>query len=435
MKLAVVGTGYVGLVAGTCLSETGHDVVCIDIDAARIALLEQGQIPIYEPGLEELVRRNAKAERLTFSTDPDAVRGAEVIFVAVQTPQDEDGSADLTHMLEAVRDILGRCRDDAILVLKSTVPVGSADRVWELVHELRGPDTKVEVASNPEFLKEGAAVDDFQRPDRVVIGHRTERTRQVMGDLYAPFVRTENPILFMDHRSAELTKYASNAMLATRISFMNGVALLCEATGADVDLVRKAVGADSRIGYPFLFPGVGYGGSCFPKDVQALLHTSKVHGVELPILQAAEDVNVRMRLLLLRKAKQHFGELKGRKVAVWGLAFKPKTDDVREAPALYLIRALVEAGAKVEAFDPAGTVNAKRALADLGEAVTYHERNYDCLEGAEALFLMTEWNAFRRPDFERIRSLMATPVVFDGRNIYNRERLLEQGFVYHGVGR
>ena len=321
------------------------------------------------------------------------------------------------------------------MVTKSTVPVGTADRLRALVLELRGPQSGIEIVSNPEFLKEGAAIDDFMKPDRVVVGCESERARQVMGDLYGPFVRTEHPVLFMDNKSAEITKYAANALLATRISFMNDIARLCDAVGADVHLVRQGVGADSRIGYPFLFPGAGYGGSCFPKDVQALLHTARSHEVDFGILEATERTNAQMKRVLLERARAHFGDLTGRTFAVWGLAFKPQTDDIREASALVLLRALVEAGATVRANDPAAMENVRRHLADLGDAITYHDKNYDCLDGADALFLVTEWNEYRRPDFDRMKRLMTSPVVFDGRNIWDPARMREMGFVYHGIGR
>ncbi len=435
MRLAVLGTGYVGLVAGTCFAESGNDVLCLDIDADKVARLEAGDIPIFEPGLEELVARNVADGRLTFSTDMAGVKGREVVFLAVPTPQDEDGSADLQHVLDAARSVAERCDPGTLMVTKSTVPVGTADRLRALVLEVRGPQSGIEIVSNPEFLKEGAAIDDFMKPDRVVVGCQSERARQVMGDLYGPFVRTEHPVLFMDNKSAEITKYAANALLATRISFMNDIARLCDTVGADVHLVRQGVGADSRIGYPFLFPGAGYGGSCFPKDVQALLHTARSHDVDFGILEATERTNAQMKRVLLERAQAHFGDLTGRTFAVWGLAFKPQTDDIREASALVLLRALVEAGAKVRANDPAAMDNVRRRLADLGDAITYHDKNYDCLDGADALFLVTEWNEYRRPDFDRMKGLMASPVVFDGRNIWDPARMREMGFVYHGIGR
>jgi UDPglucose 6-dehydrogenase len=436
MRIAVLGTGYVGLVAGTCLAESGNDVVCVDIDAEKVARLTRGEIPIYEPGLEDLVQANIDAGRLSFSTTVGSVADRDVIFVAVGTPADEDGSADLAYVLDAARALADHAGDEALVVLKSTVPVGTADKVRAVLEEARGAQAP-EVVSNPEFMKEGAALEDFLKPDRVVIGARSERARRIMGDLYAPFVRTENPILFMDNRSAELTKYAANALLATRISFMNDIALLCDEVGADVDLVRKGVGSDKRIGYPFLFPGIGFGGSCFPKDIRALHFTAKQHHVDLGLVAAAERTNARMKRVLLDKALRHFEALSGRTFALWGLAFKPRTDDVREAPALTIIRGLVEAGARVRATDPAALKTAETALADLdhGGALTFHEDNYETLEGAEALFLTTEWNAFRRPDFSRMKDLMETPILFDGRNIWDPARMRELGFVYHGIGR
>lgn len=435
MKIAAVGTGYVGLVAGTCLAETGNDVVCLDIDEEKVARLSRGEIPLYEPGLDELIRRNVADGRLRFSTDVACLADRAVVFICVQTPQGEDGSVDLRHVLDAARDATHHCPDDALLVLKSTVPVGTNDRVRTLVHEELGPDTKIEVVSNPEFLKEGAAVDDFLRPDRIVIGTDSERARDIMKDLYAPLVRTEKPVLFMDPRSAELTKYAANALLATRISFMNDIARLCDEVGADVDLVRKGVGADARIGYPFLFPGTGYGGSCFPKDVRALLCMARENDLSFPLLEGCEATNATMKSLLVERARKHFGGLSGHCFTLWGLAFKPRTDDVREAPALAIARALVEGGATVRATDPAALQTGRAALEDLGSSVTFHENNYECLEGSDGLFLVTEWNEFRRPDFERMRSLMRTPVVFDGRNIYDPPRMRALGFEYYGIGR
>ena len=433
MRIAVVGTGYVGLVAGTCFAETGHFVTCVDVDEAKVQALRSGRTPIYEPGLEELLERNIKAERLSFTTDlASAVRGAEVVFIAVGTPQGDDGNADLRAAMKVAHDIAAAAERYTVIVNKSTVPVGTAARMQA---ELAGSKAPIDVVSNPEFLKEGAAIDDFQRPDRIVIGASSDRARAVVADLYAPFVRTESPIYFMDPASAELTKYAANAMLATRISFINEVAALCERVGADVDAVRKALGADKRIGHPFLFPGVGYGGSCFPKDVKALVATARNHGLDFALLAAVDAVNDRQKRLLAQKARAHFaaqGGVRGRKIAVWGLAFKPKKDDIRSAPALALIEELLADGAIISAHDPVAMEPARRQL---GGRVQYAANPYAAVQGAEALFLITEWNEFRQPDFARIKQLMAKPVVFDGRNIWNPQRLAELGFTYQGVGR
>ena len=434
MRIAVVGTGYVGLVAGTCFAETGHVVTCVDVDDAKVQTLRRGETPIYEPGLAELLTRNLKAERISFSTDlPAAVRGAEVVFIAVGTPQGDDGNADLRAAMRVAHQIADAAERYTVIVNKSTVPVGTAARMQaEVAARTKVP---IEVVSNPEFLKEGAAIDDFQRPDRIVIGASSERARAVVAELYAPFVRTESPIYFMDPASAELTKYAANAMLAMRISFINEVANLCERVGADVDAVRKALGADKRIGHPFLFPGVGYGGSCFPKDVKALVATARNQGLDFALLAAVDAVNDRQKRLLAQKARAHFaasGGVRGRKVAVWGLAFKPKTDDVRSAPALALIEELLADGALIAAHDP---VAMGPARAQLGDRIEYAPNPYAAVEGAEALFLVTEWNEFRQPDFARVKELMARPVVFDGRNIWNPHRLAGLGFAYYGVGR
>lgn len=435
MNIAVVGTGYVGLVAGACFAETGNDVICVDVDAKKVEGLRQGQIPIFEPGLENLVQSNHRAGRLQFTTVlKDAVNASDVIFIAVGTPQDEDGSADLTHVLAVARGI-GECMNaPKIVVDKSTVPVGTADRVRAAIEAVaRFP---VDVVSNPEFLKEGAAIDDFMRPDRVVVGVDTERAAKVMKELYAPFVRTNNPVLVMDVRSAEMTKYAANAMLALRVSFMNEVANLCERAGADINHVRVGIGTDSRIGMSFIFPGIGYGGSCFPKDVQALIRTGKEHGLELLISQAVEEVNRAQKLSMVRKIVEHFGQskLRGMTFGVWGLAFKPKTDDVREAPALTIFRELVEHGASIQAYDPEANHTFRAKFGDHPQ-VRYVESNYDVLEGADALIVCTEWNAFRQPNFERIKGKLKQPVIFDGRNIYNPNDMRARGFTYYSIGR
>ncbi len=431
MKISVIGSGYVGLVAGTCFADSGNDVVCVDSDKSKIDALLAGRIPIYEPGLEELVKRNVKEKRLSFTTDlKSAVGASEVVFIAVGTPPNENGEADLQHVLAAARDIAKAMTRFTVIVDKSTVPVGTADKVREEIK--KHTDLEFDVVSNPEFLKEGAAIDDFMKPDRVVIGCSTERARKIMGELYAPFVRTENPILFMDTRSAELTKYASNSMLAVRISFMNDIAQLCERVGADVDLVRKGMGADKRIGYPFLFPGVGYGGSCFPKDVKALISTAREHGLEFEMLRATEHINERQKKTLVQKVMKHFGDLGGKTVAVWGLAFKPKTDDMREAPSIEVIEGLAGKGAKVQASDPVALEVAQRIF---GERVKLCENMYDAIEGADALCVVTEWNEFRHPDFERMKRVMKQPVVFDGRNVFDPKAMRERGFVYYGMGR
>ncbi|WNG23916.1 UDP-glucose/GDP-mannose dehydrogenase family protein [Cystobacter fuscus] len=431
MHISIIGSGYVGLVAGTCFADSGNDVVCVDINAEKIAQLQRGEIPIYEPGLEELIRKNTRERRLSFTTElSTAVARSQVVFIAVGTPEGESGEADLQYVLSAAEQIGRAMQQYTVVVDKSTVPVGTADKVRETIS--RVTQVEFDVVSNPEFLKEGAALDDFLKPDRVVIGTESEKARKVMGQLYAPFVRTENPILYMDTRSAELTKYAANAMLAARISFMNDMAALCEKVGADVDFVRKGMGADKRIGYPFLFPGVGYGGSCFPKDVKALVAKGRELGLELDLLRAVERTNERQKRTLVQKALKHFGSLDGRTFAVWGLAFKPKTDDMREAPSIEVIEGLLAKGAKVAAHDPVAERTARRVF---GERIRYTQLPYDALEGVDALFVVTEWNEFRHPDFERMKKLMKTPVIFDGRNIYDPERMRELGFTYMGLGR
>jgi UDPglucose 6-dehydrogenase len=440
MQITVIGTGYVGLVVGACLAETGNDVVCCDIDERKIARLNAGEIPIYEPGLDVLVARNLEEGRLRFTTDvPAAVAEAVVIFIAVGTPPGEDGSADLKHVL-AVAETIGRSMPqdgpEKIVITKSTVPVGTAGRVREAIR--RHTSRPVHVCSNPEFLKEGAAVQDFLKPDRVVVGVDSEYARERLEELYAPFVRTGNPILFMDIASAEITKYAANAMLATRISFMNMVAGLCEAVGADVSLVRQGIGTDSRIGPSFLFAGIGYGGSCFPKDVKALVHTLRACGVDASILDGVERVNEAQKELLLERVVERYGEdLSGRRFAVWGLSFKPETDDMREAPSLQVVRGLARRGATVVAHDPQARHEAEHYFADLLESgsLTLVDKNYDALPGADALLVLTEWQPYRRPDFERIRELLREPVVFDGRNLWEPDRMRERGFRYASIGR
>ncbi len=432
MKVAVIGTGYVGLVVGACLAETGNDVVCADVDAEKIAGLQADRLPIYEPGLAPLVARNQREGRLAFTTDVGAaVERSDIVFIAVGTPPDEDGSADLQHVLEAARTIGRHMNRPKIVITKSTVPVGTAERVRAEI--ARHTATPFHICSNPEFLKEGAAVEDFMKPDRVVVGVDSPEAAEVLGELYAPFVRTGNPILFMDIPSAEMTKYAANAMLATRISFMNEIARLCEAVGADVTLVRKGIGSDRRIGPAFLFPGPGYGGSCFPKDVRALVKTGEAAGVPLRILEAVEAANERQKRVLFDKLARHLaGRLPGAPVAVWGLAFKAETDDVRESPALVLVRQLLEAGAEVRVHDPAAMPAARRHL---GDRVRYAAHAYEALEGAAALAIVTEWLEYRNPDFERMKALLAQPLIVDGRNLYDPARLARLGFTYDSIGR
>ncbi len=432
MRIAVIGSGYVGLVVGACLAETGNDVTCADVDAAKIEGLKKNVLPIYEPGLEEYVARNQGAGRLSFTTDvPAAIHTAEVVFIAVGTPPDEDGSADLKHV-RAVAELIGRhAGREIVVVTKSTVPVGTARIVAKAIE----PNAKhpFHMCSNPEFLKEGAAIDDFMKPDRVVIGVESDFARTRMAELYAPFVRTGKPIIFMDIPSAEMTKYAANAMLATRISFMNEIANLCERVGASVDLVRKGIGSDSRIGPAFLFPGPGYGGSCFPKDVQALLRTSEERGAPMSVLRAVEEANERQKHRLFEKLSAVLGaKVKGARVAVWGLAFKANTDDMRESPALTLIAELLAAGATVVAHDPAAAHEAERRL---GKTVTFAKSSYDAAQGADALCIVTDWNEYRFPDFAKLRTLLTQPVIIDGRNLYDPAKMESLGFTYRSIGR
>jgi UDPglucose 6-dehydrogenase len=432
MKIAVVGTGYVGLVTGTCFAETGNDVICVDIDAGKVNKLSNGQITIYEPGLEKLFLRNLKEERLRFTTNlEEGVKDAAIIFLALPTPPGEDGSADLKYVLGVAEDLGKIIKEYKVIVDKSTVPVGTAERVHAaLAKNYKG---EFDIVSNPEFLREGVAVEDFMKPDRVVIGASSERARKVMGELYAPFVRQGNPIIFMDERSAELTKYAANSFLATKITFMNEIALLCERLGADVDMVRRGIGSDERIGKRFLFPGIGYGGSCFPKDVQALVKSSHEVQYDFKILNAVMDVNERQKLHLFPKVKKYFKDnLKGKRFALWGLAFKPNTDDIREAPALYIIEALLKEGATITVFDPEAMNNVRQAI---GDKVTYAENQYEALEGADALIIATEWNEFRTPNFLKIVTSLKNKVIFDGRNLFDLMAIKELGFYYESVGR
>ena len=439
MKLAVIGTGYVGLVAGTCFAETGNDVICVDVDQAKIDRLKQGVVPIYEPGLEEMLTRNSREGRLLFTTDlADAVRRSLIVFIAVGTPAGEDGSSDLSYVLKAAEQI-GRAMDGyRIVVTKSTVPVGTSDKVREVLSR----ETRFEfnVVSNPEFLKEGAAIDDFMKPDRVIVGHDDVRVAELMKELYGPFTRTGAPILLMDNRSAEMSKYAANCMLAARISFMNEMANLCEVVGADVHAVRQGIGLDRRIGPTFLFPGIGYGGSCFPKDVKALIHTGEEHDYSVDLIKTVEQINERQKGVLVDKILGHFcpgqpieaGMLEGRTFAVWGLSFKPKTDDMREAPSIVILNRLLELGASIRAYDPVAMEQARKMF---GERIHFARTNYEALEEADGLLLLTEWNAFRNPDFPRILRLLKTPVIFDGRNQYSPEELRELGFTYFCIGR
>jgi UDPglucose 6-dehydrogenase len=432
MKIAVVGTGYVGLVSGTCFAETGNHVTCIDIDASKVNKLASGEITIYEPGLEKIFLRNLKEHRLSFTTDlKKGIEDAAIIFLALPTPPGENGSADLKYVLGVATELGKILTDYKVIVDKSTVPVGTADKVHAAIAaNYKG---EFDVVSNPEFLREGVAVDDFMKPDRVVIGTTSERARKLMGDLYAPYVRQGNPVIFMDEKSAELTKYAANSFLATKISFMNEIAQLCEKLGADVDMVRRGIGSDDRIGKRFLFPGIGYGGSCFPKDVQALIKSAEEVNYEFKILKSVEDVNENQKLHLIPKIKSYFNnDLKGKHFALWGLAFKPNTDDIREAPALYLIDALAEAGATVTAFDPEAMGNVKRLI---GDKISYADNQYDALKKADALIIATEWNEFRTPDFELMESKLANKVIFDGRNLFEVKQIRERGYHYISIGR
>lgn len=435
MKIAVVGTGYVGLVTGACLAEVGTEVTCIDINQKKIDDLKKGILPIYEPGLENIVKRNFENGRLKFSTSTaDGIKGADVAFIAVGTPPGEDGSADLRYVLDVAKEIGTHMNGYGVIVTKSTVPVGTAKKVNAAIKERledRGLDISYDVASNPEFLKEGAAVNDFMKPDRIVIGVDSERAEDVMRKLYAPFVLNGHPVIFMDIPSAEMTKYAANAMLATKISFMNDVANLCELVGADVNLVRKGIGSDPRIGNKFIYPGAGYGGSCFPKDVKALIKTGLQSGHQMEILEAVEAVNERQKTILFAKLKQHFGELKGKHIALWGLSFKPNTDDMREAPSLVLSNQLLEQGASIAVYDPVAMEEAKR---DLGDQVRYASSSYDALKDADAVVVVTEWSEFKLPDWEKVKEILKSPVVVDGRNIYNALDLRNNGFHYYGIG-
>lgn len=432
MKLSIIGTGYVGLVQGACFADTGNHVVCMDIDEKKVAKLRKAVVPIYEPGLEELVKRNLQEGRLEFTTSlKTAVEKSDIIFLCLPTPQGEDGAPDLTHILNVANKIAELAGGDRILVSKSTVPVGTVDKLKEIVRTKARH--KIDVASNPEFLKEGTAVQDSLKPDRIIIGSTDPHVVAVLTELYEPFARTGNPVLVMDERSAEMTKYAANGFLATRISFMNELAILCERVGADIDLVRKGIGTDPRIGKQFLFAGAGYGGSCFPKDVKALIQTAREHNFQLKILEAVDIVNEAQKRLLFRKIFHYFnGQLDRTTIALWGLAFKPNTDDMREAPSLTIIHELLSMKATIHVHDPVAIPQAKTIL---GNAVKYFDNNYDALKGADALVIVTEWNEFRQPDFDRMKNLMRQNVIFDGRNIYDPKVMREKGFVYYGIGR
>ncbi len=442
MKISVIGTGYVGLVAGTCFAESGNSVVCVDVDQSKIDGLKQGVIPIYEPGLKELVLRNSEEGRLTFSTDLAAsIKSSLINFIAVGTPPGEDGSADLKHVLAVAREIGRQMESYKIIVDKSTVPVGTADRVRAAVKEelaKRGVTIEFDVVSNPEFLKEGAALDDFMKPDRVVIGTDNVRTAEIMKELYAPFMRKSNRLIIMDIKSAEMTKYAANAMLATKIAFINQIANLCERLGADVAAVREGIGSDSRIGYDFLFPGVGYGGSCFPKDVKALVKTAEENGYDFLLLRAVEAANELQKEVLTEKIAAYFARtsperpLAGKNIAIWGLSFKPRTDDMREAPSVVIINRLLEMGAKVSAHDPEAIREAQKIF---GDRISYSHNLYEILPGADGLAIVTEWNEYRNPDFDKIRELMKQPLIFDGRNLYEPRRMRDAGFDYFPIGR
>ncbi len=439
MKLTVIGTGYVGLVSGTCFAEMGNDVICVDNDKDKIDGLNNGKIPIWEPGLEEMVQRNTVGGRLSFTTNiKDAVENSDICFIAVGTPPDEDGSADLKYVLAVARDIAKYMNGYKVIIDKSTVPVGTADKVKSAVQKVldeRSVDYKFDVVSNPEFLKEGDAINDSMKPDRVVVGTDSEECAELMRELYTPFARSHEKLIIMSVRSAEMTKYTANAMLATKISFMNDIANLCELTGADISEVRHGIGSDSRIGYKFIYPGVGYGGSCFPKDVKALIKMAAKVGTKTRVLQAVEDVNDDQKSVLVHKVKKHFGEdLSGLTFAIWGLSFKPKTDDMREAPAITIINGLIEAGAVVQAYDPVAIHAANKVFGE-NPQIKYTHGNYDALKGADALLLITEWNQFRYPDFDKMKNLLKTPVIFDGRNQYNPKELKEKGFTYYGIGR
>lgn len=432
MKIAVIGTGYVGLVTGTCLAETGNDVICVDIDKAKVEMMQNGIIPIYEPGLDTLFLRNIVQKRLTFTTDLAlAIKESQLIFMALPTPPNGDGAADLSYILGAAKDIAQLVTEYKVIINKSTVPVGTAAQVQSVF--TANTSVQVDVISNPEFLREGVAVDDFMKPDRVVIGTRSERARKLMTELYGPYVRQGNPILFMDEKSSELTKYAANSFLATKITFMNEIANLCELVGSDVDDVRRGIGSDGRIGKRFLFPGLGYGGSCFPKDVQALSKSAEENQYDFKILKAVMSANERQKTVLVDKVLKYYkNDISGKHFALWGMAFKPETDDIREAPALHIIDHLLKNGATVTAFDPEGMKNVKALL---GDKISYAEDQYDALKNADALLIATEWSVFRNPDFERMEEILSNKVIFDGRNLYDLQKMIDLGYYYNSIGR
>lgn len=432
MRIAVVGTGYVGLVTGTCLAETGNTVICVDINEEKVKMMQAYKLPIYEPGLDLLFHRNIEQGRLNFTTNlAAAIEDAQIIFLALPTPPGEDGAADLSYVLGAAKDIAKLIKDYKVIVTKSTVPVGTADKVIKVFND--HTTVEVDVVSNPEFLREGVAVDDFMKPDRVVVGTQSLRAQKIMAELYGPYVRQGNPIIFMDTRSSELTKYAANSFLATKITFMNEIANLCELVGADVDAVRRGIGSDDRIGKRFLFPGVGYGGSCFPKDVQALAKSAKENHYEFKILDSVMEVNDSQRKILVEKMRNYYGgKLKGKRIAIWGLAFKPETDDIREAPALYIIDELLKDGATISAFDPEAMNNVKKIY---GDKIIFNDNPYEALKDADALLIVTEWSLFRTPDFDKISSLMKAKVIFDGRNLYDLQKMIDCGFYYNSIGR
>lgn len=431
MKISVVGTGYVGLVTGTCLAETGNEVTCVDIDRSKVDMMRAGKVPIYEPHLDSIFERNIRQGRLKFTTElTEAIEGTKIIFLALPTPPGEDGSADLSYILQAAKELGKLITEYVVVVDKSTVPVGTAEKVTAAIKEVT--EVPFDVVSNPEFLREGFAVDDFLKPDRVVIGSSSERARKIMEELYKPYVRQGNPILFMDEKSAELTKYAANSFLATKITFMNEMANFCELVGADVDQVRIGIGSDSRIGKRFLFPGLGYGGSCFPKDVQALVKSGQDSDYDFKLLKSVMEINDRQKLVIVPKMQERLGSLNGKKIALWGLAFKPDTDDIREAPALYLIEHLLEHGAKIKAYDPEAMENVRKLV---GDRIEYAENAYDAVDSADCLLIATEWSVFRTPDFEKIGKYMVNKLIFDGRNLYEPAHMNELGFEYYSIGR
>lgn len=432
MKIAIIGTGYVGLVTGTCLAETGNQVTCVDINEQKVTMMQQGQLPIYEPGLELLFHRNIIQERLFFTNNlASAIENAQIIFLALPTPPGENGSADLSYVLGAAKDIALLITSYKVIVTKSTVPVGTADKVSAVFEQYT--DVEVAVVSNPEFLREGVAVEDFMKPDRIVVGTTDERARRLMSELYAPYVRQGNPVIFMDERSSELTKYAANSFLATKISFMNEIANLCELVGANVDMVRLGIGSDDRIGKRFLFPGIGYGGSCFPKDVQALARSAEDNQYDFKILNSVMEVNAIQRKVFVEKLKKYYsGNIEGKVFALWGLAFKPETDDIREAPALYVIDELLKGGAKIVAYDPEAINNVKYLI---GDKISYADDHYEALQGADALLILTEWSTFRTPDFDLMETLLKHKVIFDGRNLYDLDKMIDRGFYYNSIGR